>query len=397
MIIKFSYNILRYRLQLPFVYELGDVLDFCIDLNKSFYEKVSKFFIGDKYASRSVSFFSLNIPFFDFVLKCVFLVFEKNLLFFLYPFMNRNFFFYDDFYNYFKVLKFKHSFFLELLWAAFPISVIAYILIPSFLLIFSMDAQIDPDLAIKVFARQWFWIYEFDNFVSNIGRFISFNFDSSTIVEEDLESSVFYGSKRLLEVDNRLLLPLNRIVQTLITSGDVLHAWSVPELGVKVDAVPGRINHFLILMFKPGIFFGQCSELCGVAHGFMPVVVSSTVPSAFDHSMSFACSLASDVSQSRPFLNVHSFAVISEPTVTLDMANLSIEVGSSSGSVSDSSSGSVSGSGSGSVSVGANDSKVETPEEREARERAYMFKWFVGMWFFGIFLGYVLPFSWNRK
>jgi heme/copper-type cytochrome/quinol oxidase subunit 2 len=383
MIIKFSYNILRYRLQLPFVYELGDVLDFCIDLNKSFYEKVSKFFIGDKYGSRSVSFFSLNIPFFDFVLKCVFLVFEKNLLFFLYPFMNRNFFFYDDFYNYFKVLKFKHSFFLELLWAAFPISVIAYILIPSFLLIFSMDVQIDPDLAIKVFARQWFWIYEFDNFVSNIGKFISFNFDSSTIVEEDLESSVFYGSKRLLEVDNRLLLPLNRIIQTLITSGDVLHAWSVPELGVKVDAVPGRINHFLILMFKPGIFFGQCSELCGVAHGFMPVVVSSSVPSAFDHSMSFACSLASDVSQSRPFLNAHTFVVISEPTVTIDQTNLSIEVGSR-----------------GSVEVSANDgsvniNSVETPLEKAERERVelekerklYLIKWAVGVWVVGLIFG----------
>jgi cytochrome c oxidase subunit 2 len=84
-----------------------------------------------------------------------------------------------------------------------------------------------------------------------------------------------FGTKRLLEVDKRVVLPINVTLRILITSGDVLHAWSVPEMGIKVDAVPGRLNQFLTLIRRPGIFYGQCSELCGVAHGFMPIVVQA--------------------------------------------------------------------------------------------------------------------------
>jgi heme/copper-type cytochrome/quinol oxidase subunit 2 len=94
-------------------------------------------------------------------------------------------------------------------------------------------------------------------------------FDSYLILEEDLP----FGTKRLLEVNRRVVLPINVTLRFLVTSGDVLHSWAIPEMGIKVDAVPGRLNQFLTLIRKPGIFYGQCSELCGVAHGFMPIVI----------------------------------------------------------------------------------------------------------------------------
>lgn len=113
------------------------------------------------------------------------------------------------------------------------------------------------------------------NFLSSVRAkrpdldFKSFQFESVLVQEADL----MVGQKRLLEVDKRLVIPLNLTVRFIITSYDVLHAWSVPELGIKIDAVPGRLNQFVTLAIKPGLYYGQCSELCGVAHGFMPIVV----------------------------------------------------------------------------------------------------------------------------
>lgn len=97
-----------------------------------------------------------------------------------------------------------------------------------------------------------------------------------------LEQDLVIGSRRLLEVSNRVVLPTNIVIRFLITSGDVLHSWSVPEMGIKVDAVPGRLNECLGFLLRPGIFYGQCSELCGVAHGFMPIVVHAVAPKEFD-------------------------------------------------------------------------------------------------------------------
>lgn len=100
---------------------------------------------------------------------------------------------------------------------------------------------------------------------------LDFQYDSNLVLEEDLP----LGAKRLLEVDRRLYLPVNVPLRILITSSDVLHSWAVPELGIKVDAVPGRLNDALTLIRRPGAFYGQCSELCGVGHGFMPIVVEA--------------------------------------------------------------------------------------------------------------------------
>jgi len=174
--------------------------------------------------------------------------------------------------SFLTVQKFNHSTAFEFVWAAFPTTIIILILVPSMLLLYSLDEDLDPKLTIKVIGHQWFWSYEFDNWLElENGDFIymSYDFDSSLVAEDYLN----IGDKRLLEVDKPLIVPVNMTLRFLITSADVLHAWAVPELGIKIDAVPGRLSQYLSLIRRPGFFYGQCSEICGVAHGFMPIVI----------------------------------------------------------------------------------------------------------------------------
>jgi heme/copper-type cytochrome/quinol oxidase subunit 2 len=178
----------------------------------------------------------------------------------------------DDNDDFLLVQCFHHSSNLEYAYATFPTIIIIYILVPSLFLLYSLDENLDPKLTIKVVGHQWFWNYEYESYIENLsGEFILYNdsFDSVLIQDRDLQ----FGSKRLLEVDKRLILPINVTLRFVITSTDVLHSWSIPEMGIKVDAVPGRLNQFVSLINRPGIFYGQCSELCGVAHGFMPIVI----------------------------------------------------------------------------------------------------------------------------
>jgi cytochrome c oxidase subunit 2 len=175
----------------------------------------------------------------------------------------------DDFLT---VQSFKHSSRLEYVFAAFPTIIIIYILVPSLFLLYSLDEDLDPKMTIKVIGHQWFWNYEYELYADDLnGTFVLYNdsFDSVLVQESELK----FGAKRLLEVDKRLVLPINVTLRFVITSTDVLHSWSIPEMGIKVDAVPGRLNQFISLINRPGIFYGQCSELCGVAHGFMPIVI----------------------------------------------------------------------------------------------------------------------------
>lgn len=165
------------------------------------------------------------------------------------------------------VHSFRENLLLEYLWAIFPSLVIFLILIPSLYLLYSLEERVDPKFHLKVIGHQWFWTYEFDVYDLEV----NFQYDSNLVLEADLP----LGAKRLLEVDRRLYLPTNVPLRILITSSDVLHSWAVPELGIKVDAVPGRLNDALTLIRRPGVFYGQCSELCGVGHGFMPIVVEA--------------------------------------------------------------------------------------------------------------------------
>jgi cytochrome c oxidase subunit 2 len=165
--------------------------------------------------------------------------------------------------------KTVHGTTIELVWTIVPSLILVVIAIPSFSLLYSMDEVIDPAITLKVVGHQWYWSYEYSDY--NTSEEDTINFDSYMIAEDDLE----LGQLRLLEVDNRIVLPINTHIRVLITSTDVIHAWAVPSLGVKCDAYPGRLNQINTFIKREGVFHGQCSELCGVNHGFMPIVVEA--------------------------------------------------------------------------------------------------------------------------
>jgi cytochrome c oxidase subunit 2 len=174
-------------------------------------------------------------------------------------------------------VKFTHSTTLETTWTIVPAILLLFIAGPSFALLYSMDDFFQAEITLKVIGHQWYWAYEYNNYLSANKEKTEVKFDSYIISEEDLKK----GSLRLLEVDHRTLLPLERKVEVLVTSSDVLHSWAVPSLGIKIDACPGRLNRIMLSILRPGVFYGQCSEICGVNHGFMPIVVESLEKSRF--------------------------------------------------------------------------------------------------------------------
>ena len=156
-----------------------------------------------------------------------------------------------------------HGTTIEVIWTITPSIILMVIAVPSFALLYSIDEVIDPSVTLKAIGHQWYWSYEYGDY-SNANQ-ESINFDSYMISDDDLEK----GQIRLLEVDNRVILPVKTHIRALVTSADVLHSWAIPSLGVKMDACPGRLNQVSIFIKRKGTFFGQCSELCGVQHGFM--------------------------------------------------------------------------------------------------------------------------------
>lgn len=163
---------------------------------------------------------------------------------------------------------FVHSSLLEIIWTIIPAIVLLFIAVPSFALLYSIDELIDPSVTLKVVGHQWYWSYEYSDFVTLLGG-ESLDFDSYMIPTDELSK----GSFRLLEVDNRVVLPINTHIRVLITAADVLHSWAVPSFGIKVDACPGRLTQASLFIKREGVYYGQCSEICGVNHGFMPIVV----------------------------------------------------------------------------------------------------------------------------
>nr|UQV94637.1 cytochrome c oxidase subunit 2 [Haplopteris ensiformis]UQV94644.1 cytochrome c oxidase subunit 2 [Haplopteris ensiformis] len=160
-----------------------------------------------------------------------------------------------------------HGTTIEIIWTILPSLVLMFIAIPSFALLYSMDQVIDPAITIKAIGHQWYWTYEYSDYNSSDEQ--SLTFDSYTIPEDDLE----LGQLRLLEVDNRVVVPAKTHLRMIITLADVLHSWAVPSPGVKCDAVPGRLNQTSIFIQREGVYYGQCSEICGTNHAFMPIVV----------------------------------------------------------------------------------------------------------------------------
>lgn len=176
-----------------------------------------------------------------------------------------------------------HASTLEIIWTLIPAMILVIIAIPSFSLLYSVDEIVDPLMTIKVIGHQWYWSYEFINgealselIRKEMGYDVSFStagFDSYMLSDEDVAAQE--NGIRLLSVDHYLHLPTETNIRALITSADVLHAWTVPSLGVKVDACPGRLNQAALFIKYKGTFYGQCSEICGVNHGFMPIGIKA--------------------------------------------------------------------------------------------------------------------------
>lgn len=151
---------------------------------------------------------------------------------------------------------------IEIIWTVLPAIVLIFIAIPSLRLLYLLDEINNPSITLKTVGHQWYWRYEYSDFKD-------IEFDSYIIPTNELEINSF----RLLDVDNRIVLPINNQIRILVSAADVLHSWTIPALGVKVDATPGRLNQTNFLINRPGLFFGQCSEICGANHSFMPIVI----------------------------------------------------------------------------------------------------------------------------
>lgn len=208
----------------------------------------------------------------------------------------------------FREVGVTHNTVLETVWTIIPTVILLTIAMPSFALIYALDEVVEPAVTVRVIGHQWYWSYELADdmdtliksswryftsteqqkvlidypslptpmiifahelYIENIYDFPGFSFSSYLVATEDLVP----GSFRLLEVNKRLVLPANEVVRVLVTSADVLHSWAVPAFGIKIDAIPGRLNEYFLHIEYPGVFYGQCSEICGVNHGFMPIKV----------------------------------------------------------------------------------------------------------------------------
>nr|UYS78248.1 cytochrome c oxidase subunit II [Episymploce marginata] len=153
---------------------------------------------------------------------------------------------------------------IEVAWTIAPAIILIFIALPSLRLLYLMDEINSPAVTLKTIGHQWYWSYEYSDF-------LKVEFDSYMIPQNENKNNDF----RLLDVDNRAALPMNTFIRIIITAADVLHSWTVPSLGVKADATPGRLNQTSFLINRPGLFYGQCSEICGANHSFMPIVIES--------------------------------------------------------------------------------------------------------------------------
>lgn len=168
--------------------------------------------------------------------------------------------------------KFSHNVFIEIIWTVIPIIILVIIAVPSFRILRHAEKIPQADFTIKVVGYQWYWHYIYPDHND-------IEFDSVMISDKNLKPD----QKRLLDVDNRIVIPKNATVRFLITAGDVIHSFAVPSLGFKIDAVPGRVNETWTRVAKKGVYYGQCSELCGINHGFMPIAIEVVSKEDFDN------------------------------------------------------------------------------------------------------------------
>uniref|UniRef100_UPI0030E234ED cytochrome c oxidase subunit II n=1 Tax=Megalechis thoracata TaxID=245781 RepID=UPI0030E234ED len=161
---------------------------------------------------------------------------------------------------------------MEIIWTILPAVILVAVALPSLRILYLIDETNDPHLTVKAMGHQWYWSYEYTDY-ENLA------FDSYMIPTQEL----LPGQFRLLETDHRMVVPTESPVRALISAEDVLHSWAVPALGIKMDAVPGRLNQTTFIVSRPGVFYGQCSEICGANHSFMPIVVESVPLEYFEN------------------------------------------------------------------------------------------------------------------
>ena len=159
---------------------------------------------------------------------------------------------------------------IETVWTIAPAIILVFIAIPSLRLLYLIDEIHNPVLTLKTVGHQWYWSYEYSDFNK-------LEFDSYIVPQEDLQTNMF----RLLDTDNRVVLPINSPIRIIVTAADVLHSWTVPRLGVKSDATPGRLNQVRFSINRPGILYGQCSEICGANHRFIPITIERVSTNQF--------------------------------------------------------------------------------------------------------------------
>nr|YP_010341277.1 cytochrome c oxidase subunit II [Stenamma expolitum]UNZ99543.1 cytochrome c oxidase subunit II [Stenamma expolitum] len=157
----------------------------------------------------------------------------------------------------------NHS--IELIWTILPMFILIFIALPSLKILYLTDELHDNKITLKTIGHQWYWSYEYSDFMN-------IEFNSFMIPFNELNINDF----RLLDVDTRCILPFQYPIRILTTSMDVIHAWAIPSLGIKMDSTPGRLNQTMLFMNRPGLYFGQCSEICGMNHSFMPIVIETT-------------------------------------------------------------------------------------------------------------------------
>lgn len=270
----YSYILITFFIKPTLVY------DFSYKADKSFLMKVLLFIVfGDEYEKKILK--ESKITEIQKYLDNIKMVFSKAAL--------------NQYKELLETRQIVHGSVIEIVWTILPSITLVFIAIPSFVLLYAMDEIADPRLTVKAIGYQWYWNYEYahmNSFVNNEGVNIYDNkgltdeeinniigsrenientlvFDSVMLTEDDLVE----GYHRLLDVDNPMILPVRTHIRVIVTAEDVLHSWAVPSLGVKIDAVPGRLSQIGLYIKHPGVFYGQCSELCGVGHGFMPIVV----------------------------------------------------------------------------------------------------------------------------
>jgi cytochrome c oxidase subunit 2 len=184
----------------------------------------------------------------------------------------------------------SHHTLLEVAWTAVPVLILVVVAVPSFKLLYYSAVVPETELTVKAVGHQWYWSYEYPD---NGG----IAFDAIMVTDDALQP----GQRRLLETDNRVVLPVGTNIRLQVTAADVIHSWAMPSMGVKIDAVPGRLNEIWLHFDRPGTYYGQCSELCGVNHGFMPIAVAAVSKEEFT---AWAAKAQARLAPSAPTLSV---------------------------------------------------------------------------------------------